>query len=149
MSQEKIKLAKNFYFYSKYYHAEHIKCVTLRENWEEKDFDTKYCLYIQEYEKINETINKTINNYDNYTEEKHIKALEIAKEDKIKKVYILIFEAMKENFKKNKIEISNELYSEIDKRLDNFRNLKELNKDFLKEIRKIEEEIFEKNSLIK
>jgi len=134
-----MKPAYFLYCYAKYYHKHNVKAVLMMENWTDKDYDVKYAKYMQEYIRIRDLSRKN-----SWADDKIKGALEKLKNNRLNSIYDRLFEEMKAQFKSQKGEaLLPPKLEEIKHRLEKHRSLDGANFEFLRELRKIEEEIYE------
>jgi hypothetical protein len=127
--------AEFLYYYTKIYHLPIVGAVLMVENWTDRDFDVKYAKYMQEYIKIKHKLYNT-----GISDDKIKAALALFKGKKLKSTYNALF-----NFVKSRLELSKGVLPQkktagLKKRLEKYISLDEINFDYMREIRKIEEE---------
>jgi hypothetical protein len=127
--------AEFLYYYTKIYHLPIVGAVLMVENWTDRDFDVKYARYMQEYI----TIKDSLYNPDK-PDNKIMAALAMLRENRLKSMYKALFEFVITKLEKSKGTFSPEKKSSLENRLKKYISLDDVNFDYMREIRKIEEE---------
>jgi hypothetical protein len=127
--------AEFLYHYTKIYHLPIVGAVLMVENWTDRDFDLKYARYMQEYIKIKSKLYNT-----GMSDDKIKAALTVLKRKKLKSTYNALFNFVKSGLEQSKGTLSQKKTDGLKKRLEKYVSLDEINFDYIREIRKIEEE---------
>ena len=126
--------AEFLYHYTKIYHLPIVGAVLMVENWTDRDFDVKYARYMQEYIKIKHEL------YNLSTPDDKIKAsLTLLKEKRLKSTYSALFDFITDRLKE-KMALHPEKTANLRDLLKKYVSLEDVNFDYMREIRKIEEE---------
>jgi hypothetical protein len=127
--------AEFLYYYTKIYHSAIVGAVLMVENWTDRNFDKKYAGYIQEYIVIKNGV------YDPGKSDDKIKAaLTLLKERRLKSSYNALFKFVIDKLEAGGKTLSPEKITSLKERLDKYASLDNINFDYMREIRKIEEE---------
>jgi hypothetical protein len=127
--------AEFLYQYTKIYHLPIVGAVLMVENWTDRDFDVKYARYMQEYIAIKGEV------YSADKPDDKIKAsLALLRAKRLKSTYTALFDFVKSRLEQSKGVLSPEKMAGMEKRLEKYVSLDEINFDYMREIRRIEEE---------
>jgi hypothetical protein len=105
------------------------------ENWTDKDFDVKYARYMQEYIAIKGKLYGT-----GKSDDKIKASLALFKGKRLKSTYNALFNFVKSRLEQSKGALSPEKTVSLRERLQKYVSLDDINFDYMREIRKIEEE---------
>jgi hypothetical protein len=123
------------YHYTKIYHSQIVKAVLLIENWTDKNCDVKYAKYMQEYIRIKNEI------YNPATPDTIItEALAKRRTEQLLSAYNSLFKHVRDGLTEVKGPLAREKIIALRDRLNRYTLRDDVNFDFLREVRKIEEE---------
>lgn len=136
-----LDLNQIIFLYSELYFTEVVKCILAIENYCGKDFDREYMNYLKNY-------NKAINYiYDNELDkEKTVTLLNNNKITFVNSTYKKIFETFISGLK-HEMSVNLDLYDRVREKLNPYKKNDEFDNNYLYEIRKIEEEIYQTGGL--
>lgn len=110
------------------------------ENWTDKDADNSYPKYIQDYEMLR---NKFLDSGKDYTMAEVQNELQRVTKERLDLTYKFLFRQAIE-YLRNDFSLSDEEYDDIKIKTDPLKNMESFNFDYIKELRKIEEETRER-----
>jgi hypothetical protein len=123
------------YYYTKIYHRPIVGVVLMVENWTDRDFDVKYAKYMQEYIAIKGAV------YSADKPDDKIKAsLVLLREKRLKSSYDALFNFVRSRLEQSNGALSPEKTAGLKERLEKYVSLDDVNFDYMREIRNIEEE---------
>jgi hypothetical protein len=127
--------AEFLYYYTKIYHSPIVGAVLMIENWNDRDYDVKYARYMQEYIAVKKEL------YDPDKPDDKIKAsLALLRGKKLKLSYNALYKFVIDKLRESGKVLSPEKISALNERVKKYVSLDDINFDYIREIRKIEEE---------